>query len=46
MLDMLRQYISGYVVLSEKEFAVLAEKIVVREFDRRQLLVRVGEVEQ
>lgn len=46
MLDMLRQYISGYVVLSEKEFAVLAERIVVREFDRRQLLVRVGEVEQ
>lgn len=43
---MLRQYISGYVVLSEKEFAVLAERIVVREFDRRQLLVRVGEVEQ
>ena len=46
MLDMLRQYISGYVALSEEDFAVLADKIIVREFDRRELLVRVGEVEQ
>ncbi|HEV3411033.1 MAG TPA: cyclic nucleotide-binding domain-containing protein, partial [Puia sp.] len=46
MLEMLRQYISGYVSLTGEEFAVLAEKLVVREFDKRQLLVRVGEVEQ
>src|SRR5215475_6976898 len=46
MLEMLRQYISGYVALTAEDFAVLSEKLVVREFDRRQLIIRVGEVEQ
>jgi CRP-like cAMP-binding protein len=46
MLEMLRQYISAYVALTGEEFAALADKLVVREFDRRQLLVRVGEVEE
>jgi CRP-like cAMP-binding protein len=46
MLEMLRQYISAYASLTGEEFAVLADKLVVREFDRRQLLVRVGEVEE
>ncbi len=32
--------------MTEEEFAVLGEKLVVRTFDRRQLLVRVGEVEE
>jgi CRP-like cAMP-binding protein len=45
MLEMLRQFILGYVALTEEEFAVLADKIIVRQFDRRELLVRVGEVE-
>jgi CRP-like cAMP-binding protein len=46
MLEMLQQYISAYAALTAEEFAVLADKLVVREFDRRQLLVRVGEVEE
>jgi CRP-like cAMP-binding protein len=46
MLEMLRQFILGYVALTEEEFAVLADKLVLRRFDRRQLLVRVGEVEE
>ena len=46
MLDMLRQYVSGYVALTNEEFTFLAEKIVVRSFDRRQQLARVGDVEQ
>jgi CRP-like cAMP-binding protein len=46
MLDMLRQYVSGYVALTNEEFALLAEKIAVRSFDKRQQLVGVGEVEQ
>src|ERR1700761_8655216 len=46
MLEMLRQYISAYAALTGEEFAVLAEKLVLRQFDRRQLLVRVGEVEE
>jgi len=46
MLEMLQQYISAYAALTGEEFAVLADKLVVREFDSRQLLVRVGEVEE
>lgn len=46
MLEMLRQFILGYVALTEEEFAVLADKLVLRRFERRQLLVRVGEVEE
>jgi CRP-like cAMP-binding protein len=46
MLEMLRQYISGYATLTAEDFAVLADKLVVRELDKRQLLVKVGEVEQ
>ncbi len=46
MLEMLWQYISGYVALTREEFAVLADKLVVREFGRRQLLVEVGDVEE
>ncbi|WP_431215632.1 Crp/Fnr family transcriptional regulator [Puia sp. P3] len=43
---MLRQYVSRYVALTNEEFTFLAEKIVVRSFDRRQQLVSVGDVEQ
>ncbi len=46
MLDMLRQYVSGYVALTNEEFTFLAEKIVVRSFDRKQQIVLVGDVEQ
>ena len=46
MLDMLRQYVSGYVALTNEEFTFLADKIVVRNLDRRHQLVRAGEVEQ
>jgi len=43
---MLRQYVSGYVALTNEEFTFLADKIVVRNLDRRHQLVRAGEVEQ
>lgn len=46
MLEMLRQYVSGYVALTKEEFAVLSDKLVVRNFDKKQQLVRVGEVEE
>ena len=46
MLDMLRQYVSKYVVLTNEEFAFLADKVVVRTFDKRQRLVQAGEVDQ
>jgi CRP-like cAMP-binding protein len=46
MLDMLRQYVSGYVALTNEEFTFLADKIVVRNLDRKHQLVQAGEVER
>ena len=45
MLDPLRQYLSRYVPLSNEEFAFLADKLVIRSFDKKAQLVKVGEVE-
>ena len=45
MLDALRQYLSRYVLLSNEEFAFLADKLVIRNFDKKQQLVKIGEVE-
>src|SRR6185437_6890452 len=46
MFELLQQYVSSYVVLTPEEFSVLAEKIEVRTFDKREVLLRAGEVEQ
>lgn len=45
MLELLRQYVSGYVPLTNEEFAFLADMLVIRNFDRKQQLLQVGEVE-
>jgi CRP-like cAMP-binding protein len=45
MLDALRQYISGFVSLTNEEFAQLADMLVIRNFDKRELLIKTGEVE-
>ncbi|HEY4336850.1 MAG TPA: Crp/Fnr family transcriptional regulator [Puia sp.] len=37
---------SGYVALTDEEFHLLADKIVVRSFDRREKLLGAGEVER
>jgi CRP-like cAMP-binding protein len=46
MFELLRQYVSSYVVLTPEEFSLLSEKIEVRIFDKREMLLRAGEVEQ
>ena len=46
MLDLLRQFVSGYVTLTPEDFSLLAEKVSVRSFDKREMLLRPGEVEQ
>jgi len=46
MLDLLRQFVSGYVALTPEDFSLLAEKVTVRSFDKREMLLRPGEVEQ
>ena len=45
MLELLRQYVSGYVELTNEEFAFLAEALVIRSFDKKQQLLQAGEVE-
>jgi len=46
MLDMARQFVSKYVTLSEEEFSILAQMLEVREFGKRELLTREGEVDR
>jgi CRP-like cAMP-binding protein len=46
MLEMLRQYVSGYVALTKEEFAMVADRLVIRNFEKKQLLVKAGEVEE
>jgi CRP-like cAMP-binding protein len=45
MLELLRKYVSGYVALTNEEFAFLADMLVIRSFDKKQQLLQVGEVE-
>lgn len=46
MLDLLRQFVSGYVALNPEDFSLLAEKVSVRSFGKREMLLQPGEVEQ
>ena len=45
MLDALRQYISGFVSLINEEFTLLANTLVIRSFEKKELLLNAGEVE-
>jgi CRP-like cAMP-binding protein len=45
MLDTLRQYVSGYTVLTNEDFALLSQVLEIRNFDRKQQLIRAGEIE-
>ncbi len=46
MLEMLRQFVSGYIPLTNEEFAFLADRIVLRKFERREFLLKAGETER
>ena len=45
MLEALRKYMSVHVELTNEEFAVLSDMLVIRNFDKKHQLVKVGEVE-
>jgi len=45
MLESLKKYISGFASLTNEEFALLASKLVIRSFDKKELLIKAGEVE-
>jgi CRP-like cAMP-binding protein len=42
---MLQRFVSGYITLTPEEFAFLADKIVIRQYDKKQQLLQAGEVE-
>jgi CRP-like cAMP-binding protein len=46
MLELLRQYVSDYAALTDEDFALLASKIVVRNFEKHVLLIQPGETER
>ena len=45
LLDTAKQFVSKFVALSDKEFARLAQVLEIREFDKKHLLIKEGEVE-
>ncbi|MHA4807669.1 Crp/Fnr family transcriptional regulator [Flavitalea flava] len=45
MLDSLRQYVSAYLDLTNEEFSSLTGMLEIRNFDKKEPLVRAGEVE-
>jgi CRP-like cAMP-binding protein len=45
MIDTLRQYMSVHIALTDEEFARLTEMIEIRNFDKKEQLVKIGEVE-
>lgn len=45
MLDTLRKYVSRSMALNDHEFALLVQMLEIRNFDKKQQLVKVGEVE-
>jgi CRP-like cAMP-binding protein len=46
MLELLRQYVFDYAALNDEDFALLASKIVVRNFEKHIQLIRPGETER
>jgi CRP-like cAMP-binding protein len=45
MLNLLRQYISRYIMLTDEEFEMLAEKLEVRSFEKKKQLIIAGDTE-
>jgi len=45
MLTTLRSYLSGYIELTDEEFAGLADKIEVRSFEKKHQVIGAGEVD-
>jgi CRP-like cAMP-binding protein len=46
MLESLRQYLSQYVALNEEEFSMVAGLLTVRNFGKKQHVIRAGEKEE
>ena len=45
LLDTAKQFVSKFVALSDKEFGQLAQVLEIREFDKKHLLIKEGDVE-
>jgi CRP-like cAMP-binding protein len=45
MLDALRQYLSAYVTFTDEEFNVFSRFVEIRNFDKKQQVIKIGERE-
>jgi CRP-like cAMP-binding protein len=45
MLNTLQQYVSGYATLTDEEFEALAQKVEIRNFDKKQQVIGIGDIE-
>ena len=46
MESVLRQFLDKYLILSNDEIAMISEHLLVRQFPKRAMLIREGEIEQ
>jgi CRP-like cAMP-binding protein len=45
IVDVARQYVSQYVALTEEEYLFLVHRLEIRNFDKKEIVTREGEVE-
>ena len=45
MIEALKQYISGYAEVTDQEFEYLASKVEMRQFNKKQKIISIGETE-
>ncbi|PWT76321.1 MAG: Crp/Fnr family transcriptional regulator [Bacteroidetes bacterium] len=46
LIDTAKQFVSKFVALSDKEFGLLAQVLEIREFDKKEIIIKEGEVEK
>jgi CRP-like cAMP-binding protein len=45
LIDAVRNFVSNFVNLDEEEFSLVSKTLEIREFNKRKLLIREGEIE-
>ena len=46
MLETLKKYLLGFALLSEDDFDLLAQKVEIRHFDKKQQIIKIGETDK
>lgn len=45
MIEILKKYLAGYAEITEEEFEYLASKVEIRQFEKKQKVITIGETE-